>query len=623
MYVANSGTESILTYEEDAPSRRASDVAGALNGVAPETTHGPPERRTDFDPSAGRLIGLVERVDADRVDVALTSAEMARHVNVSSLVALPTGDAFTIAIVESLCRTAAAPSVPRDAINEAGGIGMRALSIGTLQMGTAVSGASFVSGASCQPQIDCACHVLEDELLSRFMSLLGDRVPDGQRLTLGHFETADHSVAIADGNLLLQRHMAILGNTGSGKSWTVALLLERAAQLGNPNIIVLDVHSEYGPLARSEPGRPPVLRRLRTAGPEDMDSARDDVLHLPFWLLEFEEFFSLVTSDDDPYSGDQREWLLDRIETLKRSSLEQLGNSREAATSNADSPVPYVLDDLLRWLESDDVEVIIRQPSGHTEPGPYAGKLRSLIARLRLRASDPRYAFIFRPPDVTTEEDWLVGTATKLLQTGTSVGIKAIDLSEVPSAILPMVTGVLVRFVYNVQFWMRPRDRTPLCIVCDEAHLYLSTSDSGRPMDRVALECFEAIAKQGRKYGVCLAVVSQRPSEVSTAILSQCNNFVVLRIANEPDQRLVEHLISDAFVSLTNALPTLKVGEAIVFGDAVLLPVRIRLDPPSAKPASGSFPYWSLWSSKASSSDGIAAGVDALRAQRRDSRQLS
>jgi DNA helicase HerA-like ATPase len=286
------------------------------------------------------------------------------------------------------------------------------------------------------------------------------------------------------------------------------------------------------------------------------------------------------------------------------------------ATATADSPVPYHLQHLIDWLARDEVDKIIRQPSGRVDPGPFTGKLGGLISRLESLVADPRYAFIFHPPESTESFDWLTQTATKLLSAeGDEPGIKIVDFSEVPAPVLPMVTGVLTRLIYNVQFWMKAERRTPVCIVCDEAHVYLPAAADASPVHRVALEAFEMIAKEGRKYGVCLAVVSQRPSDVSRTILSQCNNFIVMRLTNDQDQEVIGHTIPGALSAIRGLLPLLDVGEALVVGDALLMPVRIKLDPPQTAPASATLPYWSMWARQASSGPAIAAGVDALRNQ--------
>ena len=169
--------------------------------------------------------------------------------------------------------------------------------------------------------------------------------------------------------------------------------MERAARLQNANLIVLDLHGEYGPLADGG-----IASRLRIGGPADLVRAGEDVLHLPYWLLEIDELVMLVLNQDDPHAADQRLWLIDRIEALKRSSLSATGNYDAMATVTADSPVPYRLELLFEWAERDELEKIVLQPSGKVIPGPYAGKLRGLITRLQARRADPRFMLRLPPP---------------------------------------------------------------------------------------------------------------------------------------------------------------------------------------------------------------------------------
>jgi hypothetical protein len=570
----------------------------ATNTTPPTATPDAP-----LDLTGGLNLGSLACVDADRMLVELSDPKLSSRVTVSDLVAVPAEDGFVIGLVEGVARQADRQ------------IEVRIMPVGTFHPTSSGSG-NFRLGASRHPHLGAGCHLVESANLTRFMAVLGANVPEQERLVLGHYLADRESIAIADGNRLLQRHMAILGTTGSGKSWSVALLLERAARLAHANILVLDLHGEYAPLTQASEEHKAVARQLRVAGPTDLLYAADAALHVPFWLLEREELASLILSESDPQAGDQRLWLTDRIQTLKRSTLSERGTTAGLTTATADSPVPYQLEHLLEWAQRDEVEIIVRHPSGRVDPGPFAGKLGGLISRLEARLADPRYAFIFQPPEAATMDDWLLETAHKLLSAGPGdLGIKIIDLSEVPAPILPMVAGVLVRLVYNIQFWMDPAQRTPVCVVCDEAHTYLPADRADSPVHRVALEAFETIAKEGRKYGVCLAVVSQRPSDVSRTILSQCNNFMIMRLTNDQDQDVVSRVVPGTLTAVTGLLPLLDVGETIVVGDALLLPLRIRLDAPDRRPASATLPYWSMWSTQASSYDAISAGVEALRHQ--------
>jgi hypothetical protein len=205
-------------------------------------------------------------------------------------------------------------------------------------------------------------------------------------------------------------------------------------------------------------------------------------------------------------------------------------------------------------LRRDDVEKVQEPPSHQLVPGPYFGRLTSLIARIEARVADPRYGFIFTPPDEALRYGWLASVARRLLGTGPDApGVKVVDLSEVPSQIMPLVAGVLARLVYAIQFWIEPAQRTPVCMVCDEAHLYLP-SDGASGGSAVALRAFEAIAKEGRKYGVGLFVVSQRPTDVSRTILSRCNNFIVMRMKNDHDRAMIERLVPETLAGVTEAL---------------------------------------------------------------------
>jgi hypothetical protein len=277
----------------------------------------------------GRVVGHVVSVGVETLAVRLDGEAGATGLTVSDLVAMPAGDDFLIGLVARLTRT-----------NEFGGeVLMEVMPVGSFLPRAGRTGA-FRLGASNHPSIDAGCHLLEGTVLSRFMSVLGDEFAEDERLSLGRY-VADHDTeAIADGNRLLQRHLAILGNTGAGKSWAVALLLERAGRLGHANVIALDLHGEYAPLADRAAGREPLVRQLRVAGPAELFSDDEDTIHIPYWLLERDELLSLVINEADPHAADQRLCLGDRVQTLKRSTLTEMGAHDAIGTATVDSPVP-------------------------------------------------------------------------------------------------------------------------------------------------------------------------------------------------------------------------------------------------------------------------------------------
>jgi DNA helicase HerA-like ATPase len=176
-----------------------------------------------------------------------------------------------------------------------------------------------------------------------------------------------------------------------------------------------------------------------------------------------------------------------------------------------------------------------------------------------------------------------------------SGGVKIINFSEVPSDVLPLIVSLVARLAFSVQQWTPSDIRHPVAIFCDEAHLYIPHKNTAGATDDISIQIFERIAKEGRKYGVSLVVVTQRPSEVNKTILSQCSNFVAMRLTNSDDQAVIKKLLPDSLGGFSDILPTLDTGEALVVGDASLLPSRIRIDEPINKPDSGTIEFWKEW----------------------------
>jgi hypothetical protein len=447
------------------------------------------------------------------------------------------------------------------------------------------------------------------------MGILGAGFSDAERLKLGTFVADRSAEAIASGDRFFQRHAAILGSTGSGKSWAVALILERAAKLKFPNIVVFDMHGEYEPLANKSEGG--FAQRFRIAGPGDLTAPKDDTLFLPYWLLNRDEMLSMILDRSDQNAPNQASRFTLHVRDLKGATLDASGKAKVKETYTVDSPIPYAMSDLVTRLKIDNTTKGV----GKTGPvkGEWEDKLTRFISRLEAKLDDRRYGFMFSPPSDALEYGWLAKQVGKLLRADTGKGIKIIDFSEVPADVLPVVTGTLARLLYDVQFWMSTDARTPVTLLCDEAHLYLPVKDDADAVQRQALWSFERIAKEGRKYGFSLLVVSQRPSDVSRTILSQCNNFLALRLTNDSDQNVIKRLMPDSLVGLTAMLPLLDTGEAILLGDAVLLPTRIRLDQPQVKPDSATRDFWKEWGSAMPDEKLIEAAVECLRSQSRAS----
>jgi len=490
---------------------------------------------------------------------------------------------------------------------------MQAFVIGTYRTVDGEKADTFKRGADSFPQIDRECFVIEGGNLQRFMGILGAEFSADERLKLGTFVADRSADAIASGDKFFQRHAAILGSTGSGKSWAVALILERAAKLKYPNIVVFDMHGEYAPLADKSNGG--FAQRYRIAGPGDLTAPKEDALFLPYWLLNRDEMLSMILDRSDQNAPNQASRFTLHVRDLKGASLDAAGKTKVKETFTVDSPIPYSLLDLVTRLKTDNTTKGVGKTGAIK--GEWEDKLTRFISRLDAKLDDRRYGFMFSPPAEALDYGWLAKQIVRLLRADSGNGIKIIDFSEVPADVLPVVTGTLARLLYDVQFWMNADARTPITLLCDEAHLYLPVKDDADAVQRQALWSFERIAKEGRKYGFSLLVVSQRPSDVSRTILSQCNNFLALRLTNDTDQNVIKRLMPDSLVGLTAMLPMLDTGEALLLGDAVLLPTRIKLDQPKVKPDSATRDFWKEWGSLMPDEKLLAAAVECLRSQSR------
>ncbi|GLI96099.1 ATP-binding protein [Methylocystis echinoides] len=567
-------------------------------------------------------IGRVASVDTGRVAVDVNNSVLLTRIAIGQLIAIRgvTEREYLIAMTERVTRSVREELPEQDDEAETNLIlstvptdMLQGVLIGTFRTVDGAKANTFKRGADSFPQIDRECFVIEGSNLQRFMGILGAGFSEDERLKLGTFVADRSADAIASGDKFFQRHAAILGSTGSGKSWAVALILERAAKLKYPNIIVFDMHGEYAPL--TDKGRGGFAERFRIAGPGDLENPADDVLFLPYWLLNRDEMLSMILDRSDQNAPNQASRFTLHVRDLKGKTLDAENKSVVKKTFTVDSPIPYDVKKLIGLLTADNTTKGV----GKTGPvkGEWEDKLTRFISRLEAKLDDRRYGFMFAPPPVASKYDWLADQVLKLLKSGDGTGIKVVDFSEVPADVLPVVTGTFARLLYDVQFWMGAETRTPVTLLCDEAHLYLPVRDDADAVQRQALGTFERIAKEGRKYGFSLLVVSQRPSDVSRTILSQCNNFLALRLTNETDQSVIRRLMPDSLARLTSILPLLDTGEALLLGDAVLLPTRIKLDIPKVTPDSATRDFWKEWGSMKPDQNAITSAVECLRSQSR------
>ena len=403
----------------------------------------------------------------------------------------------------------------------------------------------------------------------------------------------DKSNAYLDGDRLFQRHAAIVGSTGSGKSYCVARIVVQMADLPNANSILFDIHGEYSTDSFQKEG----VVHYKIATPSDLEEdgkLNKGILMVPYWLLTYEEMQALLLDRSDQNAPNQAMLLSKEILNQKENFV---NGSPLKGKITLDSPIPYKLDVVLHHLIELDEERVPGAKAGSDKAGPFNGKLTRFNQRLQNKLDDKRMGFMFHLSDEELSSDWLNDFCTALMgkDDATKNRIKVIDFSEVPSDALPLVIGLVARLVFTVQQWSDSDKRHPIALLCDEAHLYVQQIETRDSVAEIGLKSFERIAKEGRKYGVGLVIISQRPSEVNRTVLSQCNNFISLRLTNVEDQNVIKRLLPDNLGNIAENLSLLDVAEAIVVGDAILLPSRIKIEEPSITPSSQTVKFWKKW----------------------------
>ena len=383
-----------------------------------------------------------------------------------------------------------------------------------------------------------------------------------------------------DASAFFGRHTAILGQSGSGKSWTVASLIQSAMRsMPETHIILMDMHGEYsdkdvdGVISRS----PFDATRVRCLNAQDIE--------FPYWLLSYSELCELITDPADEYASIQTSVLRSMLIKLKRETNAHL----ELGHITVDSPVYYSLDDLMEAMQKANVET---SDFGKTR-SPLFGKFDQVLVRLSSLLNDTRYDFLMKPQTRTS-----TGSLASLMQDLVGLGepranITVLDLSAVPFDVVPMVTAQIGRLAYEFNFWNPLCREFPLYLICEEAHEYIPREDI--PRYREARRSMERIAKNGRKYGVGLCVVSQRPHDVSETVLAQCSSYICLRISNPDDQEYVRSMVPEAVRGTFAALTSLSKGEAVALGEAVPMPVRFRVEKPNPPPNSRDVDYARKW----------------------------
>ena len=397
-------------------------------------------------------------------------------------------------------------------------------------------------------------------------------------IRIGHIQQDVSIPAMVKIDELLGKHFAVLGTTGTGKSCSVALILRRILEK-NPkaHILLLDVHREYA-----------------SSFKEYAEVVQPANMSLPFWMLNFEEIVEILIGNQ-PNREQDVEILRELIPLAKTRYAAGTRRDKVATPSlrskdpgdginlGVDTPVPYRTSDLMSLIEEHLGKLDLK---GELAP------FKRLKARLDTITRDPRYAFMFGHMTISDNMAEVVGRIFRIPVNDKPITV--LELGGLPSEVINVCVSVLARMAFDFGLWSQ--GRVPITFVCEEAHRYVPADKSSgfEPTKRA----ISRIAKEGRKYGVSLAIITQRPSELDPTILSQCNTVFSMRLTNERDQEILKAGISDAAASLMEFMPTMGTGEAVTFGEGVSLPTRIKFDllPRHALPKSSTASFTRNWS---------------------------
>ncbi|HEG2050558.1 TPA: DUF87 domain-containing protein [Enterobacter kobei] len=569
--------------------------------------------------SKATVIGTVQDVSGTSVSVTLTSDRFSglsfvhgqghKIGQIGSFVKIPVGYVDLYGIVSQVGASAVPEKVLQTMPN-----GLRWMTIQLI--GEGYRSGKFQRGISQYPTFEDEVHLVSEVDLQ---AIYGRSDKQNHLVRVGYVAGSESIDALVDVNKLVTRHSAVVGTTGSGKSTTVAGLLNvlsDGARFPSARIIVLDLHGEY---AKALADRANVFK----INP-DGRNVNEHQLCIPFWALNFDELVR-VTFGILPTDGKARNIILERVLAAKVETLSAQANSGiDPSSITADSPVPFSLNKL--WYDLYCHEFGTYLSAGGANPAdkttwayecdnagaPIVGdaqagipprfrkvknvaadaekinylpdplNIRSALEALGAKLRVARYDFLLKPGnwhpelDGSTKSD-LAELVSQWL--GSERPITILDLSGIPSPVTNDIIGNILRILYDCLFWARNlseggRER-PLLIVMEEAHSYLG--DSGNSAASVATQ---RIVKEGRKYGIGAMIVSQRPAEINATILSQCGTFFAMRLSNATDRSHVTSALSDNLEGLTSMLPVLRTGEAIILGEAVGLPMRTMIQAP-------------------------------------------
>lgn len=539
----------------------------------------------EIDSISGNSIS-VKLFDNIKSNMPIIDGIVYRVGQIGSFVRIPLGYANLYGIVTQI-GSAAIPESLREAVTKDYNYLKNTRWINIVLAGEQI-GKKFERGVTQYPTTGDKVHLVTINDLD----IIYGGYEDSNSITVGNISVSESLDAKIDLDKLISRHCAIVGSTGSGKSNSVSVLLQAIANRKFPSsrILIIDPHGEYND-ALSKYSK--VI--------EINSKVEENSLYIPFWALPFNELIKIFSGN---LSDSNREYIREKVVEAKIASavVNEIEVRKESIT--ADSPIPFSIKRI--WFELDDFErttyIADRitasdkiaegdieslksneyPPAGIGNSAPFlnnrAKGLLSFLDSMRNKLNDSSYSFLFSPGKLTPDSDGKISQdLDSLFQNwlGNDLPITILDLSGIPSEIMSSISGTLLKIIYDGLFWgvntKVGGKSQPLLIVLEEAHSYLKSGENS-----ISSRTVQMIAKEGRKYGVGLLLVTQRPSELDETVLSQCGTMIALRMNNSKDRGHIKSAVQDELQSMVDLLPSLRTGEALISGEAVKIPSRVK-----------------------------------------------
>ena len=578
-------------------------------------------------------LGRIIKVDSSSVEVEISedipssspiiNGKVYKLGQIGTFVKVVAGNILTFGLVESVSNT---PSN----INSDTVVNKESRYLSVQLIGEKVGNKKFEKGIGLYPTINDEVHIVTDEDLFDLYGKTDDT--ENGLLAIGKHAFSDNLDVYLDIHKLVLRHSAILGSTGSGKSNSVVAILKQiGTQMHNSRMLLIDPHGEYASAF-------PEAKVFRIGDEKSP-------LYIPFWLMNFDElmYFLVGAKSSDDQKPEYRRFR-EIITQAKKMNCHLKAGDVNPNYITADSPIPFnirkIWYDINREInatyqiadaskQTSENECLVREgipeklepaefePYAMSNQAPYRSRKQEMYSyekKLLARLKDSRYDFMFYPGEYKDENspkdlhnlllDWIGGDER----------LAILDLSNVPFEVMDITVGLITRFVYDSMFWGRNEPNTgrnrPLLIAYEEAHSYLGKNET-----IYARNAVEKIFKEGRKFGLGAVVISQRPSELSETILAQVGTFIALRLTNSSDQSIVKSMAPDNMNSLISLLPSLRIGEAVIVGEAINIPTRVRLPLQSPRPDSSDPELVSAWMREYNSDDDYKMVVTKIREQ--------